>query len=252
MIRNLKTLGLTLFASLALGVVAASAASAQEQGVLTSDGPVTLTGKTTPETVNITLAAFGSQLACPNKLYTGHKYNVTPHEGIPNGATTTTITLHYGACTWSIFNFPTTVDMNGCDYVFDLGKTTPAGNKEKTYGITTTVVCPPEKHIQVTTFTSGSAHGVGTTSFCTITITENAAGYQGLHATDLGTGKIRIHGTIQSITADMDRGPHPLPFGVACNEAETEAAEVAFDMTVSGHNPAKPKTETPISISEIP
>jgi type 1 fimbria pilin len=48
MIRNLKALGLALFALLALGAVAASTASAQvaEQGELTSDGTVTLTGKT--------------------------------------------------------------------------------------------------------------------------------------------------------------------------------------------------------------
>jgi hypothetical protein len=253
MIRNLKTLGLALFALLALGAVAASAASAQvaEQGELTSDGPVTLTGKNTPETVNA-FTAFGNSTKCPNALYTGHKYNVTPHEGIPSGSTTSTITPHYGACTSTVFNFPTTVDMNGCDYVFHLETTTPAGNKEKTYGVTATIVnCPAGKHIQVTVFTSGSAHGAGTNPFCTVTITENALGYKGLHATDLGTGKIKIHGTIVGIEADQDRGPHPLPFGIPCAEAETKEGELHLDITVSGHNPAKPKTETTISISEV-
>lgn len=66
--RNLKALGLAAVAVLAFSAVAASAASAQ-QGKLTSDGPVTLTGEDTG--VNF-FKAFGSEVRCPDSKYTGH------------------------------------------------------------------------------------------------------------------------------------------------------------------------------------
>ncbi len=191
MIRNLKVLGLALMALVALSAVAATAASAAN-GTLTSDGPVTLTGtqvETTEKTNDLT--ALGSYTICPKSTYHGHKYNVTPHVLIPSGAETVTITPTYVNCTSSVLKLATTVKMNECDYVFHLQETTGAAD---TYGILATVVCPVGKHIEVTI-------GSGAND-CTITITENAAGYKGLDVTDQTNGHLLIKGTIENITVD--------------------------------------------------
>ena len=91
MARNLKALGLALFVVFALSAVAASAASAQV-GKLTSDGPVTLFGTQTGEAKNNALIAFGGETTCTKASYTAHKYNVTPHDDIPSGESSITIT----------------------------------------------------------------------------------------------------------------------------------------------------------------
>jgi len=232
MIRNLKILGVALAAAFALSAVAASAALAvEEQAFLTSDGPVTLTGTETGGGANNRLTAFGTFTECPGTTYTGHKYNVTPHEFLEAHSTTVTITPNYVNCVSSALKLKTTVDMNGCDYVFHLGKTTSPSDVAP---ITATVVCPAGKHIEVT------IPGIA----CTITITENAAGYAGLSVTDTtqGAGKndVDITGTINTIEADSNAGC-PVP------NATTKTASLIQDVTVVGHNKALGFTEIGLS-----
>jgi hypothetical protein len=237
MISNLKALGLALVAMLALGALTASAASAQ--GKITSDGSVTLHGKHLAG-VNA-LTAFGGRTECPNATYTGHKVGSTT-ELIANGSTQATITPHYGLCkTIAGFEFSSTVDMNGCDYVFDLEGTT--GGVAHTYGVKATVVCPKNAHIQVTLFTS-SSH-TDSNRFCTTTITENAAGYLGLHATDLTNGKLQISGTIEGIAAHKVTGPDNNSF--LCATASTETAKLDLDIEVEGKNSSGGATNVSLS-----
>jgi hypothetical protein len=245
MIRNLKALGLALVAVFALSAVVASAASAQV-GTLTSTGPVTLIGTQTPvekPTEKNVLTAFGSTTDCPNAKYTGHKYNVTPHTFIPNDVSTVTITPHYGVCTTSPGSLPTTIDMNGCDYVFHLEGTTPGVD---TYTIRATVVCPVNQHITVTVFATATKHAENI-PFCDLTITENAAGYLGLHATDTTNGKIDISGTITGITAHKVR----LNESILCPKVAetTNEATLAQDVTIEGKNEAGGSTS--ISLSHL-
>ncbi|HET8862857.1 MAG TPA: hypothetical protein VFM94_06380 [Solirubrobacterales bacterium] len=123
MTRNVKAMGLALVAVLGMSAIVASAASAQ-QGKLTSDGPVTLTGSPTgtPDLSDFTF--FGSSNSeCPLYTYTGHKYNVTPHELIPSGATAITLSVSYGKFC-NVGGAPMTADMNGCDFVLDIEGTT--------------------------------------------------------------------------------------------------------------------------------
>jgi hypothetical protein len=249
MIRNLKVLGLALVAVFALSAVAASAASAQV-GTLTSTGPVTLDGVNTGEASANQLSAFGGTTQCPNVTYTGHKALTTKeteegkiHEPIPNDSSKFTITPHYGVCTSKIgaASFPTTVDMNGCDYTFDLEGTTPGVD---TYTVRATVVCPTGKHITITIFASAAKH-TSNEPFCHITITENAAGYLGLHATDTTNGKIDITGTVTGISADKKS-----PTGsILCPEETTNTATLAQDVTVTGKNNAGEATS--ISLSHL-
>jgi hypothetical protein len=234
MIGNLKILGLALSVIIALSAITAMAALAQ-QGKLTSDGPVTLTAtetgiKEVPLTLTGTqtgaagsnaLTTFGGKVECSTATYKGHKYNVTPHALISTGTTQITITPQYGKCT--LFGKPATVDMNGCDYVFDIEGTTGVDE----FGVTTTIACPKEQHVQVTMFESEAKH-TEANSFCMLTITENAAGYAGLNATDTTNGFIDINGTIKEILV------HEKSKSALCAEATSEGSELDFDIKIEG------------------
>lgn len=204
--RNLKTLGMALAAILAIGAVGASGAAAQE-GMLTSDGPVTLTGVEAEGGLNA-YTAFGGQIECPGSTGTGHKVGATPHEFIESGATAITLTAQLANCEAS-GGEARTVDANGCDAVVRDAVT--AGEGEGTYTGVGDLVCPANEEIQIT---GGS---------CTISIPPQT-GLTGLHATNEAGGKIRISGTIHSITA------------TACGFLHTSEAQQHVDLVISGHN----------------
>jgi hypothetical protein len=233
MTRNLKALGLALVAVFAIGAVAASAASAQN-GMLTADGPMTLKGTLTGAELANATTAFGQKTTCPETIYTAHKYNITPHEKIPSGATTVTVTPHYGICKIGAI-IKTTVDMNECDYVFHLTETV-TGTVNDEYKITATIVCPTGKHISLTMFTNEEFHKVKKQSFCHITITE-AASYDGLIARDTTNGSIDISGTIPGIVADKEFvvGTDE-DKGILCPTEETKTVELHVDINVKDTN----------------
>jgi hypothetical protein len=222
MICNQRAGGLTLIAIFVLSGVIASAASAQSNGTLTSDGPVTLHSALTGEGHLNALTVLGTRTECPKAIYTGHKYNETPHGFISSGESKITITPDYGPC--SVAGLRTTLDMNGCDYVLDLEGTT----SEDEYATKTTVVCPLGNHIEMTLFTSEVKHAEGK-PFCTITFTENAAGYAGLFATDTVNGYFDVRGTTEAIVADQAGG------GILC-PATTTGVAIDIDMTFEGLN----------------
>ena len=235
MIRNAKVLGVALAAVFALSAVAASAASAQ-QAYVTSDGPVLLKGKETGAKTN-RLTAFGTFVECPGSTYVGGKLNTTPEEPLShelNGAeTTATIVPTYTNCVSTALKLKSTVDMEGCDYVFHLQET----NGTDSYAVTATVNCPTGNHIKVTVPVTG----------CVITITEKEGAYpedsyQGLSLIDTTNGELDITGTIEGITAHA---------GAGCPGAgtTTEEAKLDLDITVTGENENGEATE--IGVSEL-
>lgn len=236
MIRDLKLLVLSLVAIAVPSVTGASAASAQ-QAFLTSDGPVTLIGVETGETSTNLLTAFGEKIECPGSFYTGHKYNVTPHSVIPSGATTVTITPHHIAekCR-SSNNLFMTWTMNGCDYVFHFGETSPAGNEEGTYGLTADIACPEGKAIEWHLYTSSSE----LTKVCTVKI-NSQTGLKGLHVTSTSASEdLDISGAMEGI--HMERS------GAFCSSLTTKEAKFDIDITVKGTNEIG--AETGIAVSE--
>lgn len=242
MTRKLKTLGLALMAVFAFGAVSASAASAQN-GVLTSDGPVTLVGDETGELGANSLTAFGQNTRCPASTYTGHGVLTeedtekgAEHDYISSGAGSVTITPHYAECTTSsaFGRLGTTVDMNGCDYEFHLGET--VAGQTGTYEIKATVICPKDEHIQLTVFTGSHEN----TPICTSTITEDPAGYDGLHARDTGNNKIDIVGTIEGVVSHRTGG-----FG--CSDATEQNGVLHQDIVVEGRNASGETTEISLS-----
>jgi len=256
MIRNLKILGLAMGALLAFGAVAASSASAQEhphdQGLLTSDGPVTLTGEDTGEEQNW-FKAFGNEVECPESTYTGHavkdhaettkteEETGEKHELLPSGATEVTVTPHYrqtdDAETANCdVNTPTgtlsaTVTMNGCDYEF-YDFTTVA---ENTYSFLADIVCP-NGPIIVKVY-SGHGHGF---EVCRLTIPAQAGleGFQAKHTTG-EADDIDLTGLTDDIFVTEEG---------LCGHAETTEAEYNLDVTVTGHNEVG--NPTPVTITD--
>jgi hypothetical protein len=201
---------------------------------------VTLIGSQTAEGSNA-LTALGISLECPTSTYTGHKFSETPHRLVPNAATTVTVTPYYINCVTN--GFPTTVDMNGCDYVVHLGETAPAGNKEGTYAVTTDIVCPAEQSITITMFTNAAKH-TENKPFCKLDIKEQIS-LKGAHAKDAGKGDITITGTFEGIHVLRTNVEDPT---LCENNTTTTTGKIDIDLTVKGVN----EVEEPraISISE--
>jgi hypothetical protein len=241
MARNLKFLGIALVAIFAMSAVAASA----QQGKLTSDGSFTLKAEQTgPETWN-SLTAFGLGTQCPGSTLTGHKYNVTPHATIPSGETTITFTPNYVNCVTIVgaSRFPSTIDMNGCDYVAHLQSTSPVGNKEGTYGATTDIICPIGREITVTVWTNATNHANNTTPMCVLHINEQK-GLSGIHARDSGISDITIDGSAEGIHVAKTKTTH----AVLCPSASTVFGSIDIDVTVRGYGTEGSLTS--VSISE--
>jgi hypothetical protein len=239
MIRNLKALGLAVGAVFALASVTASSATAQ-QGFLTSDGPVTLRGVELGAPGSNTLTAFGLSVSCPGSGGTGHKYETTPHQLIPSGATTITITPEIVNCVIVGLNWPLTTDFNGCDYVTHIGVTTGG---EHTYGGTLDIDCPPGQQILWTMWTAGQSHE--TAPFCVFHVPEAGNhGLSGAHVKDTTKGDLEINGTLVGIDITRTKSAsHP----ILCPESTTTVGSAHLDGTIRGFNAIGASTDIALS-----
>jgi hypothetical protein len=238
MIRNLKVVGLALVAVLALSAVAASAASAQN-GTITSTGNYTLTATEIAGKTNA-MTAFGLAVSCEGSTYTGHKFNVTPHTFIPNDVSTFTITPKYNQPKCKSLSGPTTIDMNGCDYVIHIGLTNGTAD---TYAVTYDLVCPAGKDITMTNWFSAAEHTEGKEA-CVIHIAPQT-GLAGGTIKDTTTGDLELAGPVKGIkTVETKDGLHAL----LC-PAKEGTGEWDLGITVKGDNEGG--TNTAISLSHF-
>lgn len=226
MIGKLKTLALAVTAVLVVGAVSASVASAQ-QGFGTSEAPVTLTGTEIAGT-KTTATAFKQTLECPGSTFTGHK--VGGMQFLAMVYTTVTITPHYkqAACKWA--GVPATIDMNGCDYETFLRETSPAGNKEHTYAIEFSIVCPANQEIKITAYLNAGDHAVEK-KLCVLDIPPQF-GLMGATIKSTTNGFFDINGTVKGIKVKKTAT------GIACPAEETNSGEMHLNITVGGHNAA--------------
>ena len=232
MTRNLKALGLALVAVFAMSAMAASASSAS---VLTSDGPFTLTGTETGSETNF-LKAFNVKTKCTST----YKGTAVGGGNLASGATTATLTPTYTGCTTA--GLPTTVDLNGCDFVLHLGA---AG------AVTGDQVCPAGNDITVTVFFSAADH-TANKPFCTLHIAP--ANNQGLGGATLSNHvgsspkDLDLTGAFTGVhVVSTDPGTHPL-FCPGEGTETTKTAELAVDVTVKGDKESS-ATATEVSIS---
>ena len=166
MIRNLKALGLALFAILAMGALAAASASAQEGEVFATNAvyPVHLTGEDVTATAgDPTPALTGSDevIECSESTYTGNLTTVSKR---------ITIIPTYNKC--SSGASPVTVTMNGCDYEFHHA-TTVVGNTDA-WAVTADLKCPVGKVVEIHKYSSAANHTSGSSN-CTLTLSQSVA-----------------------------------------------------------------------------
>ena len=230
MIRNLKVIGIMLAALFALSAGAASTASAQ-QGTITSTGPVVVTGTETGAAGSNAWTMFGLKIECPGSTYSGGLNNTTPHQGLPSGSTTVTISPHYAdephGCLVTPGNFRLTVDMNGCDYLIHVGITT--GGVAGTYGFNTDVVCPAGQEISRTIFTNTADLTAG--KVMCVQHVPPQVGLTGGHVTQTTGGHLGLTGPIKGIKMTETASP---THGLLCPKKETTSAEFDIDVTVAG------------------
>jgi hypothetical protein len=242
MIRGLKVFLPALIAVCAVNAAAASMAAAQlTQGELTSVGSVRYTG--TDEEGKDRWTAFGLRSECHGH-YEGGKQNETEevsagkfrHKPTGDALTTLTIAPTYSSCSGVIGETvaPSTVTMNGCDYLLHL-RTTDAANPGW-YKVDTDIVCPAEKEIEMHVYTS-SAHS---STICTVKV-KAQTGLQGGLVTNAAGGKVTLKGPITGI--------HVTKTGVLCGgTATTTEGVLDIKAILEGINEAKETRE--ISISE--
>jgi hypothetical protein len=164
------------------------------QGLLTSDGPVTLTGSDNGPTTNA-FTAFGASTECSSGTYTGHKLGSTT-EPVESGSTTVTITPDYEQPCSATGGRQATIEMNGCDYVLHVGGKISAS----TFGVTTDIVCPEGKTILFSVWNAGSAHEVAL-RFCTLGISSQT-GLSGAHLTSTpSSDDLNLNGTFTGVKA---------------------------------------------------
>ncbi|HEV2791411.1 MAG TPA: hypothetical protein VGV69_08970 [Solirubrobacterales bacterium] len=130
MTRKFKTLGLALFATLAMGAVLSSTASATE--FTSASYPVTYSGTQAATELHV-FKMDGFETSCKNAEFSGTS---------TGASTTLTLTSVYSECT--TFGLNGSVKMNGCDYLLHL----PSGTGTDVLA-TTDLVCPAGKDVTI-------------------------------------------------------------------------------------------------------
>jgi hypothetical protein len=197
MIRNLKTLGLSVVAVLALSAMVTSAAQAtigNAQATI-EGGKGFIHGK---DEVAGTLTRNGRTVTCTSAHY---KSNT-----VLNGDTSITITPEYTNCHSA--GLPATVTVNGCAFIFTF--TADAGH---TFTAISHLECPPNKVVEIHVYSSHNNHTAGT-SLCTyhfgtvninkteVSLTNKAAG--GTTPKDWITADITVGGIVSTRTSGSE------------------------------------------------
>lgn len=159
--RKIRALSL-LVVVLAMSAVAASAASADE--FTAEQYPLLITGGGEPGQVDQIILTSGTA-SCKKTTYTST---------VSAPTTTVTVSATYGECT--AFGFPSTVHMNGCQYLFHInGGTSTEGKADLT--------CPAGQEVTVTSISAG-------TTKCTLHFpAQSSVGT--LQFTNIGSGSTR-------------------------------------------------------------
>jgi hypothetical protein len=230
MIFNFRAAKLVAVAAVVMAGLTSSASA--QAGQLTADGPVTLDGTQTlvgEQWLN-SFTLFGGSLQCPGSTYTGHKVGTA--EAVPNGSSTITITPTYVNCKLHSFGseYPATVQMNGCDYVFHIGETTFTNQ----YALSADVVCPKEAKIHISAYTSAS-HSV---RICTDTIGPQT-GLSGAIARSTSiSGDFDVEERFRFLSAERTG---------LCGSSTTTSGEWHFDATFNGTSALGSLTSVSIS-----
>jgi hypothetical protein len=245
MIRNLKVLGLALVAVLAFDAMVASAASANKQGILTTEngGAVTLDGVEDGANFlkDTTLEEGKNPVQCPGSTIVGHKTTTaaetktaeemgeSTHPLIPNKSTKATITPNFINCKSGTHKM--TITMNGCDFDFTIGQTTEEGEHKK-YALTTDVVCPTGKKIEIHVYFAETNENL---SICTYTI-----GSQEIKGFDIAN-EVEGTKTLDTLTATGEGKVLVERHGICGEHTEPYELDQVINYTITGTTAAGAK-----------
>lgn len=161
MIHKLKALALSLAAVLAMSAIAASAAQAVP----------TFTAESYPAHIDSTIE---TSITINSQGRATHCSSVTFTADMAAASTTLTITPAFGnSCTTTVLgkSFPTTITMNGCDFL--LHTTNPSGPNP--YFATVDLACSPPADIVIHLYETAAKHNSNEPT-CTFTIESKPAG----------------------------------------------------------------------------
>jgi len=214
MFRNLKALGLLVFAALAISATFAAGAQGQTHEETTLFG--TLTSGTTNSTTTTAhhekvdlhgkqignieenfFEAFGTKIHCENSGVT--------YTGTATGTTTeVTLTPTYKDCTTGT-NLAMTVTMNGCQFVFTHPETLEAPS---TYTGKVTLTCPHEDSIDIEVYGSGGPTSHSGGILCTIRVHATGGttqtGEETAHSAQELGGHVVYHSEVNEATGRHD------------------------------------------------
>lgn len=160
MIRNFKTLGLTLIAMFAMTALSASAASAAE---FRHEDPedARVHASNAGEGAHVFTAGLIGNISCSTATFTGTEF-------LPSPQATITVVPSYSGCTFLGVK-EVKVNMEGCEYRFN----TPASEGAGTFTGSVSILCPAGKKINFEA--SGCKVEVGEQTVSSVTYT-NLAG----------------------------------------------------------------------------
>ncbi len=217
MIGKLKIMGLALVAVLAMSAVAAS--GAQAAGKLTSaTSPVTLEGSTGIGSGE-KFDAFGASVECETSKY-HTPLTATPAERL-------TVEPQYGPLCTATGNLRATVTLNGCDFeIYNAIVFTPGH-----YHVTTDIVCPAGKEIEIHIYGSLALHNEKK-ALCTLKIPPQV-GLEGLDVTDVHPNLV-LEGEVVGIHATQERNSILCPSGTSTTTAKQTVPGVTVGGKTSG------------------
>jgi hypothetical protein len=197
MTRNLKAFGLALVATMALGAIAAQGASAVVEHSFRSSS---VSGNTVLTGAN---ESYGTGSSKDVATLTGGSLSIecdATYEGRNDGSPRDTVTVHptYSSCTSSLG--ATTVETNGCNYIFDTDTTQSVGHSTSSEHATVSLECESAHSasphaIQATAPGCNFAWAVTQTSSATVNQSLHGIRYSNLSShsgKESGTGKITV------------------------------------------------------------
>jgi hypothetical protein len=225
MTRSLRIIGLALaLAALAASALASTGAFAGEEGeeggtkdgVLSAGSYKAILDGTDAETSKFTL--FTYKIECPDSTYTGE---------ITKADSKFTIMPTYTNCVES--SNKATVEMNGCGYTFTIRKTTvnKLGQYKDNYFMTTDIVCPPDKDIEIRLYASSDSEDE---EICKITIKaqtlKDRAKLQNLlNVNGKTNGTLKLEHEVQNIVATKSG---------KCGDKETTIGRYDIGIAIKG------------------
>lgn len=224
MIRNLRTLGLTVMAVLALGAVSASGAQAELAKFTAPEGyPILLKGEQLGANL-MSIASGVRTISCASMILQG---SLAAESAASEG-----ITAEYGECTGN-GETSATINMTGCTYTLTLTSTRPtSGTGKGKFAVS----CASSTGIDIRIYSKGVEHAEGK-ELCRYRVPpQTLSGELEWHNRNVGTATEDIELTLTGVgvsALEVDKGT-VIACGKSAPPSGTTTGSYSGNMTVTG------------------